>query len=142
MSTRVSLSAHPKYLIASDIIAFLFAALALFAVSRIPMILSPLAFAFLTACIALGFGADIGLWFLRGIRSVELADDAITFYKGRSLLMQRIERGSVTRLRIARRLGRRSAVLFLSSGSRVRITEDVFPREAFGRFLTALDQWR
>lgn len=142
MSTPVSLSAHPKYLIASDIIAFLFSALALFAVSRIPMILSLLAFALLTAVVALGFGADIGLWFLRGIRSVELSDDAITFYKGRSLVMQRIERRSVTRLRIARLLGRRRAILFLSSGSRLRITEDAFPREAFGRFLTALGQWR
>lgn len=139
---QVILDAHPRYLIATDVVAFVLAAALVLLVSRIPMLLSGLACTLLIALLALGFGLDVLRWWRQGIRSVELDDSTLTVLRGPWLAARRIERRQVTGLRIPWRPGRRAAILRVSHGRRLVITEDAFPREAFARFLTALDAWR
>jgi hypothetical protein len=141
MGPRISANAHPRYIVVTDISAFALVTLLLLLVSRIPSILSPLALISFLAAFALGFAAHIGLWLLRGIRSVDLDDDALLLYRGASLTLHRVERRLLRGVRIRRGMGRRMALLRLASGKRLRIPEDAFPREAFARFLAALEEW-
>ena len=138
---RVSVDAQIRYIIATDAAAFLIGAALLCALSLVPKTISALALWLLVTGFAVGLGLHVLLWFFRGIRSLELSDDALTVYRGPGLVSRRIERRMVTDVRVTRRLGRRAAVLLLTSRERVRITEDAFPREAFGRFLNALHEW-
>lgn len=138
---RASIDAHIRYIIATDAAAFLIGMVLLCALSLVPKALSALALWLLLAGLAIGLGMDVLLWFFRGIRSVELSDDAITMYRGRGLESRRIERHMVRDVTVTRRLGRRTAMLLLTSKEKVRITEDAFPREAFARFLNALCGW-
>jgi hypothetical protein len=142
MSTRVSIDAHPRYLIAADAAAFVVSAVLLLLVSRIRSFLSPLALIILILCLSMGFGCEILIWFLKGIRSIELDDESLTLYRGPSLEMRRINRGMVTGLSLRSRLWRRDAVVLLGPKRRLRIAEDAFPKEAFERFLSALAGWR
>ena len=142
METRISVDAHPRYLIATDAASFAIAAVLILLVSRIRSFLSPLAVVILIACLAIGFGFDILNWFLKGIRSIELDDDSLTVYRGPSLEKQRIDRGSVTAVSLSSRFWRRGAVVLLGGKRRLRIAEDAFPKEPFERFLTALADWR
>ncbi len=141
MNTQISLSAHARYLIASDLIAFILVVLVLLVIFLIPTLLSPLAFVLLTVCVAIGFGADIARWFRRGIRSVVLDDESLTLSIGEDLTPRRVERTTVAAIQIRRVIGRRSAVLRMRDGKRLRIPEDAFPPEAFVRFLAALETW-
>jgi membrane protein implicated in regulation of membrane protease activity len=138
---RVSVDAHIRYILATDAAAFLIGVVLLCALSIVPKTISALALWLLIAGLAAGLGMHVLLWFYRGIRSMELSDEALTVYRGRGLVSHRCERRMVTNLRVTRRLGRRAAVLLLTSRERVRITEDAFPQEAFGRFLNALCGW-
>jgi hypothetical protein len=142
MKTQVSLSAHPKYLIASDLIAFLLILVVLLAIFLIPALMSLLAFGLIALCVGIGFGVDIVLWFRRGIRAVALDEDALTLHRGRGLAELRVERRAVAGVRVRRVIGRRLAVVRLRDGKPVRIPEDAFPPEAFARFLSALETWR
>jgi hypothetical protein len=141
MNTQVSVDAHPRYLIATDAASFAIGAVLLLLVSRIRSFLSPLAAAILIVCLAIGFGLDILVWFLRGIRSIELDDESLTLYRGPSLEKQRIDRSMISAVSIRSRLGRRGAVLLFGPRRRLRIAEDAFPNEAFARFLSALAGW-
>ncbi len=142
MNNRVSVEAHPRYLIVTDSASFAIGAVLLLLASRIRSLFSPLAVVILIFCLALGFGCDILIWFLRGIRSLELDDESLTLYRGPSLEMQRIDRAAISAVRVRSRLGRRGAVLLLGPKNKVWIAEDSFPHEAFTRFLSALAEWR
>ena len=142
MDTRVSVDAHPRYLIATDAASFLIAAVLLLIVSRIRSLLSPLAVVILITCLAIGFGFDVLIWFLKGIRSIELDDESLTIYRGPSLEMRRIDRGMVTAVFLRSRLWKRGAVVMLGPKHKLRIAEDAFPKEQFERFLSALTGWR
>ena len=142
MNDRVVLDAHPRYLITTDAASFAIAAVILLAASRIRSFLSSLAVIILIIGLALGFGFDVLMWHLRGIRSIELDDDSLTIYRGPRLEMRRFTRGMVTGVSLRRRLWRQGAVILLGPKSRLRIAEDAFPKEPFERFLTALADWR
>lgn len=138
---KLSFEAHLRYRLATDIGGFLFGALLLIIVTRIRFLLPPLAIVLIIVALGLGFALDVALWLYRGIRSVELEDAAITLYRGVAMKRQRIEKEKITRIRIVRRLGRRTAVLQLSTLHAARINEEAFPRESFGRLLSALQAW-
>jgi hypothetical protein len=142
MPMQVTLNAHPRYLIATDLIAFVLAAALVLLLTRIPMLLSPLAAALLVAALAALFGVEILVWFRHGIRSVEMDDASVTIFRGPGFFPRRIERGSIARIRIPRRPGRRVVIVKVSAGDRITIAEDAFPREAFARFLSAIGSWR
>jgi hypothetical protein len=142
MNNRVSVNAHPRYLIATDAASFAIGAVLLLLVSRIRLFLSPLAVLLLIICLAMGFGFDILIWFLNGIRSIELDGESLTLYRGLSLEMQRFNRETITAVSVRSRLGRRSVVLLLGEKHKLRIAEDAFPSEEFARFLSALAGWR
>ena len=142
MDTRISVDAHSRYLIATNAASFAIAAVLILLLSRIRSVLSPLAVVILITCLAIGFGFDVLTWFLKGIRSIELDDESLTLYRGPSLEMQRINRGTVTAVSLRRRLWRRGAVVLFGERRRLRISEDAFPKEPFERFLTALADWR
>jgi len=144
MKETFRIDAHPRYLVATDAAGFLVGAVLLFAASRIPSILSPLALALLVAALALGFGIDVAVWLRRGVRSIELREDRLTLFRGRAIRAEVYARETVSGIRAVRRLGRHSAVLSVPRGSRrrrLRIREDAFPREAFDHFLAALGKW-
>jgi len=141
MDTRVSVDAHPRYLIATDGASFAIAAVLVLLVSLIRSFLSPLAVFILIAGLAIGFGFDILTWFLKGIRSIELDDQSLTVYRGPSLEMQCINRGMVTAVCLRNRLWRRGALVLLGPKKKVWVAEDPFPREPFTRFLSALAEW-
>jgi hypothetical protein len=141
MDTRISIDAHPRYLIATDAASFAVAAVLILLVSLIRSFLSPLAVVILVACIGIGFGFDILTWFLNGTRSIELDDESLTLYKGPSLDIQRIDRGMVTAVSLGSRLWRRGVVVFFGEKRKLRIAEDAFPKEPFERFLTTLADW-
>jgi hypothetical protein len=141
MSIHASIHAHHRFLIATDAAALLLVELILFALSRIRYVMSPLAFHLLGIAVVLGFAADVGLWFWNGIRAVDLNDDVLTVYRGRSLAPQAFPRGTVRQVKLSRLSGGRSVRLRTLSGRRVRIVENAFPREEFNRLLTALEMW-
>jgi len=141
MNSHISIQAHPRYLVATDVAALLVAEILLFALSRIRVLISPLAFLLLGVGVIAGFAADVGLWFWKGIRAAEISDDVLTVYRGRSLFPEAFLRSLVLSVRIARLPGSRSARLRTMSGRRLRITENAFPREEFSRFLAALQEW-
>ncbi len=138
---KLSFEAHLRYVLATDIAGFLLGLLLLFLVSRIRSLISPLAFVLLLIALAAGFALDVILWVVRGVRSVELDDDALTLYRGASMTPQRIGRSSVQRIRIVQRMGRRTVVMQLGGLRRARVNEEAFPRESFGRLITALRDW-
>jgi hypothetical protein len=142
MLMQVTLNAQRRYLIATDLIAFVLAAVLVLLLTRVPMLFSLLAAGLLVALLAAGFAADILVWQRRGIRSIELDDGSITLYRGPGFRPRRIERRAISRIRIPRRPGRRAVILTLAAGGRVVIAEDAFPREAFARFLSAMSSWR
>jgi hypothetical protein len=142
MTTRVSMDAQPRYLIFTDAASFAVGAVLLLLASRVRLLLSPLAVIVLIACLAMGFGADILIWLLKGIRSIELDDESLTLYRGPSLEMQRINREQVSGVRLGGRLGRQGAVVLLDTKGRLWIMDDAFPKEEFARFLSALAGWR
>jgi hypothetical protein len=139
--TAASLDAHPRYLLATDVAAFVLGTLVLAALGRIPRFISPLAIGLLVACLAILLGLDLLRWHLNGIRSLRLEGEDLTVYRGPGLAAQQVPRRALAALRVSRRLGKRTAVLRLGNGKKLRISEDAFPREAFGRFLSALEQW-
>jgi hypothetical protein len=128
-------------LVATDVAALLLAELILFALSRIRVLISPLAFTLFGVGVLAGFAAGVGLWFWKGIRAAEISDDLLTVYRGRSLLPERILRSIVLTVRISRLPGSRSVRLMTMSGRRLRIAENAFPHEEFSRFLAALQEW-
>jgi hypothetical protein len=136
-----SLDAHPRYLIATDVVVFVVAAAIVIVLGRIPRIFSPLALGLMIAGLAVLLGLDLLRWHLRGIRSVRLDADGIVLYRGPRLVETRRERRQLLSLGVRHRLGRRTAVVKFSGSRPVRIAEDAFPREAFGRFLVSLGQW-
>ena len=142
MNTRVSVDAHPRYLIFTDAASFAIGAILLLLLSRIRTLLSPLAMVILIACLAVGFGFDILIWHLRGIRSIELDDESLTLYRGPLREMQRILRAQVSGLEFRSRLGRQGAVLRLGARRRLWIADQAFPKEEFERFLSLLTSWR
>jgi hypothetical protein len=139
---QVTLTAHPRYLIATDLIAFVLAAAFVLLLTRIPMLVSVLATVILVSLLGIGFGLDILLWWRRGIRSVAMDDNTLTIFRGPGLRPRLVERRQVARVRIPRRPGRRVAILTMNGGGRIVVAEDAFPREAFARFLSAIDAWR
>lgn len=139
---QITLNAHPRYLIATDAITFVLAAAFVLLLGWIPMLVSGLAQGLLIAFLAVVFGVDILHWWRRGIRTVELDDSSLTVFRGRDLAPRRVERGQVRSVRIPPRPGRRVAILTVTGGRRLVISEDAFPREAFARFLSALRSWR
>jgi hypothetical protein len=138
---HISIQAHPRFLITTDIAALLLVELLLFAVSRIRVLISPLAFLLFGVGVLCGFAADVGLWFWKGIRAAEISDDLLTVYRGTSLLPEEIQRSVVMTVRISRLPGSRRVRLMTMSGRRLRITENAFLHEEFSRFLTALQEW-
>ena len=141
MDNHVSIHAHPRSLITTDAAALLVAELLLFALSRIRLLLSPLAFLLLGLGVLAGFATDVGIWFWKGIRAAEISDDLLTVYRGRSLSPEEFKRPVVLSVRISRLPGSRSARLRTMSGRRLRITENAFHRDEFTRFLIALEDW-
>ena len=141
MNNHVSIQAHPRLLITTDIAALLLVELLLFAVSRIRVLISPLAFLLFSVGVLAGFAADVGLWFWKGIRAAEISDDLLTVYRGRSLLPETIRRSAIMAVRISRLPGSGRVRLMTMSGRRLRIVENAFPHEEFSRFLAALQEW-
>ncbi len=141
MNNHVSIQAHPRYLVATDAAALLVAEILLFVLSRIRILISPLAFLLLGVGVLAGFAADVGLWFWKGIRAAEISDDKLTIYRGAALFPEAFMHPVVMSVRISRQPGSRSARLRTMSGRRLRITENAFPREDFTRFLAALQGW-
>jgi hypothetical protein len=142
MKVQFSLHAHPRYLMATDIGAFLLSVVVLFGVSRIPLLFSPLAFGMLTLILAAGFAADIWLWFARGIRIVEVDGERLSVYTGKALGARTLDRAGISTLRVAQGVGRRTVVVKPRSGATIRIREDAFPRDQFSRFLLFIRDWR
>jgi hypothetical protein len=142
MKMQMSLRAHPRYLISADVGAFVLSLVVLFALTRVSLLLSPLAFALLSLLMAGIFGADIGLWFARGIRLVEVDGERISVCAGRSLRTRSFDHAGIKSLRVRRGIGRRSVLLKPRSGGTVRIREDAFPREDFARFVVSVRDWR
>ena len=92
MDTRISVDAHPRYLLSLTRPPSPSPQSSSCSSPGFVSFLSPLAVVILIFCLAIGFGFDILIWFLKGIRSIELDDESLTVYRGPSLEMQRIKR--------------------------------------------------
>ncbi len=141
MKSRITLDARLRYILATDIAAFVAAAALVFIVSRIHSLVSSLAAWLLAAALLAGFAVDIVLWLVMGIRRVELDGEELTLTVGRARRVHRLTPRDVTRVHVTTRLGRRAVVIRTVNGPRIRIPEDAFPREPFGRFTGALEEW-
>ncbi|MGA2479010.1 MAG: hypothetical protein ABSG63_09720 [Spirochaetia bacterium] len=139
--TQASLDAHLRYLLATDVAVFAIGSVLLIALRLIQRIFSPLAIALMVAGLGVLLGLDLLRWHLKGIRSLRLESEDLTLYRGPGLAVRRVPRRAITSFRVSHRLGKRTAVLRLAKGRRVRIPEDAFPREAFARFLADLEPW-
>ncbi len=138
---KTGFQAHARYLLATDLAAFLFATLIVLLASRIRALISPLAVLVVIAALAVVFGCDVALWLYRGIRSIELDQEAITLFRGPELKPQTIDRKEIAGLETRRRFMRRFVIVKRWGGRAVRITEEAFSPEAFSRFLTFLADW-
>lgn len=141
MNNHMSIHAHPRYLIATDAASLLVAEVILFALSRIRLLFSPLAYLLLGLGVLIGFAADVGLWFWKGVRALELTDELLTVFRGPALSPETVQRSVILRARISRLPGSRSVRLRTMSGRRLRITENAFQRDEYTRFLAALQGW-
>ncbi len=141
MSIRAAIRAQPRYLIVTDVFAFVLVELLLVAVSRVHILLSPLAFVLLTLAAAAGFIADVAIWYWTGIRSAEISEDELAVLRGPSLEPQSFARASIARLTVRRFLGVGAVRFRTRSGQYVRISENAFPREEFRRFLAEMERW-
>jgi hypothetical protein len=140
-SQSVTIDASLRYLAGPSIAAGLLVVLILFILSRFPSVLSLLAFSLLSAAVAAGLACEIVIWIARGARRIEVHLDELILYRGRLLAPTRIQRVSVTGLRVSSRLGRRSATLRVASTRTLRIFGDAFRDEDFARVLSALQAW-
>ena len=138
---KLSFQAHARYVLATDLAAFLLAVLIVLLASRIKVLLSPLALVLVIAALGLVFVGDVVIWLTRGIRSIEVDEQSLTLYRGRDLKARVITRQEVVGLVIQRRLMRRTVTVRLSRLKAVRITEEAFSPEAFSRFLSVLAGW-
>ncbi len=138
---KASFPGHLRYILATDGTAFFFATLLVLLLSRIRALISPLAVIVVIAALALGFAGDVALWLRRGIRSIDLDDEAITLFRGRNMKPQVLTRDRIISVEIGRRFLRRMVTLRLSRVLFVRITEEAFSQEEFSRFLAALSGW-
>lgn len=151
-------------MIATNAAGFLFGTALLVVARLVPQLVSPLAFWLLFAALAAAFGVDLLAWFLRGIRAIELDGGALTLYRGRQRSPQRIERTSVSRVRVRRRWGGRAIEIMLRQASprisaggvrsaaaallerllrrdRVLLRDDAFDRAAFADLAVRLSTW-
>ncbi len=141
MSTRISAEARLRYVLVTDAAVFVVGVLLIVLVSRIRSLVSPLAAWLLLGALVVGFALEITLWILRGVRRVELEEDALILTVGSDRRTRRVQRRDIVRIRITSRLGRTALHLRLANGARLRIPEDAFPREAFARLVSALQRW-
>lgn len=138
---KASFQAHLRYMLATDIAAFLFAALLVLIASRIRAIISPLAVVIVIAAFAIAFAGDVALWLYRGIRSIDLDEQTLTLFRGMDLKAHSFTRETVAGVEIKRRFLRRMVILRLSRIRAIRITEEAFPHEVFNNFLEAISGW-
>jgi hypothetical protein len=138
---KMSFQAYLRYILATDLAAFLLAVLIVLLASRIPDLLSPLAAVVVIAALAIAFGGDVVIWVSRGIRSIEIDEETLTLFRGRALKPQVIRRQEIAGLVIKRRFMRRTVTVRLSRIKVLRITEEAFSPEAFSRFLSVLAGW-
>jgi hypothetical protein len=138
---KMSFQAFLRYILATDLAAFLLGALIVLLASRIRDLLSPLAAVAVIAALALAFGGDLMIWVSRGIRSIEIDGETLTLFRGRELTPQIITRQEIVTLATKRRFMRRTVTMRLSGLKVVRITEEAFSPEVFSRFLSVLAGW-
>jgi hypothetical protein len=136
-----SIDAHPRYIVTTDVVVFVLAAVIVIALGRIPRIFSPLALGLAITGVAVLLGLDLLRWHLAGIRSVRLDVNGMVLYRGPRLQETRRERRQFLSLRVKHWPGRRTAIVKFAGSRAVRIPDDAFPREAYGRFLVSLEQW-
>ncbi len=138
----MTIHAHSRYLIVTDAVVLVLVEALLFGVGRVRVLLSPLAFWLLSAAVLVGFALDVAAWYWKGVRAVEVDDDLLTVYRGRSLSAQAFSRSSIVRLKVTRFPGARRVRLRASSGRREKIAEQAFPRDEFTRFLSIMETWK
>ncbi len=138
---KMSFQAHLRYILTTDLVAFLVAALIVMLASRIRALISPLAVVVVVAALFLTFGGDVVVWLKQGIRSIEVDDQSMTLYRGRELKARVIARQDVTAVVIRKRFLRRTVTVRLSRFKAVRITEEAFSAEVFSRFLSVMAGW-
>lgn len=137
----MTIHAHPRYLIVTDAAVLVLAEALLVGIRATRVLVSPLAFWMLSIALVLGLAADVAAWYWRGIRSVGLDEDLITVYRGPLLSARSFPRAAISRLKVTRFPGAGRVRFRDTSGRRERITEQVFPREDFSRFLAAIAPW-
>jgi hypothetical protein len=146
MKLAYKMDSRPRLVDTAAVAAFVAAGLAVASATFVPSLLSPLAAVVLAVGLAAIGAAEIGIWHLRGIRSVEIDGDSLVLVRGVSLRQVRVSRGSTRwsprAIATVRRFGRRVAVIRPRGTRPVRIAEDAFRHEDFTRFLAALDSWR
>ena len=138
---KIRFEAHLRYILATNVAAFLFAALIVLLASRIRALISPLAVVVVILALVVAFGGEVALWLSRGIHSIELDDQTLLLYRGRGRISQLINRKDVLAVTTSRRFMRRVVRIRLSPFHTVRITEEAFSPEVFNNFLTVLASW-
>jgi hypothetical protein len=139
--------AKARYIIATNTGAFVLGLLILFGLSRLPLLLSPLASGLIAAGFALVLGGDLLFWVFRGIRLIEIDTYGITLFVGRRREARKIEADAIRAVRLIHRLGRRRIVLSLKEAQtrapfwkralrkELMISDDAFSREDFAKII-------
>lgn len=147
MKAQFRMDAQPRLVYTASAGALVLVVALLLLARLVPALISVLAVVLLSVAVAAGLAAEVVAWMARGIRSVELGDDTLTVFRGRSLAAQSVPRHMVVAARTVRRWGGRLVVLTLAGArpgrrSALRIGEEAFAREQFSRFVTLLEAWR
>jgi hypothetical protein len=142
MSSTIRIEGNLRNLLVMDALAFLVCTAVLVLLYRVPLLLSPLSLSLLLGSAAALLAADIAVWIRGGVHAIELGPSTLTLYRGRDLKPHKVERESIRRLRIVRRLGRRSVIIGIGSARPIRIREDPFRSTDFRRFTAALEGWK
>lgn len=143
------IEARGQYVLAVDVSAFLLGVLLFFLLSRIPLLISPLAFFFLCLSLAVAAGIHGLRWIANGIRTVCVDGEGLSVERGKKRTVLRVERDAIRSVRAARFPGSRRVIVELRDGgprsvrrpARLVIGAETFPPKDFERLEESLGRF-
>jgi hypothetical protein len=114
----VRIDAQPAYLAVTNAGAFLLGTLLVFLLSRIPLLLSPLAFWALVIVLGAALSLEILSWYRKGPRSITIEKDGVRLERGSSRTILWLEWRMIADVRMTRSVRGRRIRVDLRDGKR------------------------
>ena len=142
MDARLTIHARLSRLLAPTVGAFVLLEAVFLVFTRVGPVLSLLAFALLSLALAAGLGLEVAVWHWKGARTIEVEQEQLTIRRGPGGVPRAVPRKSVRSVAAWMRMGRRTVVIVLVTGEKLRLRGDAFPEDRFRDLCRALLEWR